>query len=130
MSDAAAPVLTRWFEIMDSAAPERILDLITEDFRFSVVFSTGPDAATDFSGARRELEGYLAQREKGVRTHLVLSAATTGNDELVLGEVQRGDCFEATFVASARLDPAGRVRRMMIGRSPGVAFDEPPAQAG
>jgi len=129
-SEPAAPVLTRWFRIMDSAEPERILDLITDDFRFSVVFSTGPDAAMDFSGARRELEGYLDQREKGVRTHLVLSAATTGDDELVLGEVHRGDRFEATFVASARLDPAGRVRRMMIGRSPGVAFDQPLARAG
>jgi len=118
-----APLLTRWFKILDSDAPEEILDLITEDFRFAIVFSTGADTATDFSGARRELEGYLEQRLRGVRTHIVLSAATVANDELVLGEVRLGEEFEATFVASARFDTAGRVSRLMIGRSPGVAFD-------
>jgi hypothetical protein len=123
VSDAAAPLLTRWFKIMDSDAPEEILDLISDDFRFAIVFSTGSDAAVDFSGARPELEGYLAQRERGVRTHLVVSAATVGNDELVLGEVRRGEQFEATFVATGRLDAAGRVRRLMIGRAPGVDFD-------
>jgi len=127
--DAAAPVLTRWFKIMDSAAPEEILDLITEDFAFSVVFSTGANGAADFAGGRRELEGYLEQRERGVRIHVVLSAATAGNDELVLGEVRRGSDFEATFVAAARLDGAGRVRHLMIGRSPAVHFRTPtPAQ--
>jgi hypothetical protein len=123
VSDMAAPLLTRWFKIMDSDHPEEILDLIADDFGFSVVFSTGPGGAADFSGARRELEGYLEQRERGVRTHVVLSAATVGDDELVVGEVRRGNELEATFVAAARLDSAGRVRRLMIGRSPGVNFD-------
>jgi hypothetical protein len=126
VSALEAPLLSRWFKIMDSDAPEEILKLISEDFRFSVVFSTGPDTATDFSGARPELHGYLEQRLRGVRTHVVLSAATVADDELVLGEVRRGDEFEATFVATARLDAEGRVRRLMIGRSPGVAFDGPP----
>ncbi len=123
MSDAAAPLLTRWFKIMDSDRPEEILDLIAGDFGFSVVFSTGPGGAADFSGARRELAGYLEQRERGVRTHVVLSSATAGDDELVLGQVHRGNDVEATFVAAARLDGAGRVRRLIIGRSPGVNFD-------
>jgi hypothetical protein len=118
-------VLARWFKIMDSDAPEEILDLITEGFAFSVVFSTGANGAADFAGGRRELEGYLEQRERGVRTHVVLSAATAGNDELVVGEVRRGSDFEATFAAAARLDGAGRVRRLMIGRSPGVDFGSP-----
>jgi hypothetical protein len=126
VSDAAAALLTRWFKIMDSDAAEEVLDLIADDFQLSVVFATGTGSAQDFSGDRSALEGYLDQRLKGVRTHIVLSAASAGADELVLGEVRRGDAFEATFVAAARLDDAGRVRRLMIGRSPGVAFDGPP----
>ncbi len=36
MSALEAPLLSRWFKIMDSDAPEEILKLISEDFRFSV----------------------------------------------------------------------------------------------
>jgi hypothetical protein len=68
------------------------------------------------------MEGYLAQREVGVRTHHLLTASTVDRDELYLGEVRRSGVPEATFVASARLDEDGRVRRLMIGRSPAVLF--------
>lgn len=120
----AAPILTQWFEIMDSDTPERILDLISEDFRFSIVFSTGPDTASDFSGGRDAMEGYLRQREKGTRVHLLLSGSVVGRDQMVLGEVRRGPEWEASFFAVARLDATGGVNRMLIGRSPGVAFTE------
>jgi hypothetical protein len=118
-------LLARWFEIMDGSHPEDVLDLIADDFQFSVVFSTG-DATTsgDFSGGRAAMQGYLQQREKGTRVHRLLSASTVGDTELVLGEVVRVDTgrFEASFLASVQLDDAGRVRRMLMGRSPGVAF--------
>ncbi len=57
--------------------------MISEDFSFSILFSTGGDGATDFHGGRPELEGYLDQREVGVRTHHVLAASTVGGDEAV-----------------------------------------------
>ncbi|MEU0074854.1 nuclear transport factor 2 family protein [Streptomyces sp. NPDC006332] len=119
---AAAPFLTNWFAILDSDDADRILDLITDDFSFSILFSTGGDGATDFHGGRAEMEGYLAQRQVGVRTHHPLTASTVGQDELFLGEVRRSGVPEATFVASARLDDAGRVRRLLIARSPAVLF--------
>ncbi|MGW0651197.1 hypothetical protein ACWD4T_20705 [Streptomyces umbrinus] len=117
-----ASFLTTWFAILDSEDADRILDLISDDFSFSILFSTGGDGATDFHGDRAEMEGYLAQREVGVRTHHLLSASTVGQDELFLGEVRRHGELEATFVASARLTDAGRVRRLLIGRSPSVLF--------
>lgn len=122
MTTHTASFLSNWFAILDSDDADRILDLISDDFSFSILFSTGGDGATDFHGGRPEMEGYLAQRAVGVRTHHQLSVSTVGRDELFLGEVRRSGVPEATFVASARLDEAGRVRRLLIGRSPAVLF--------
>ncbi|MEI5522176.1 nuclear transport factor 2 family protein [Streptomyces brasiliscabiei] len=119
---ATAPFLSAWFALLDSPDASRILELIADDFSFSILFSTGGDGATDFHGGRTEMEGYLAQREQGTRTHHLLTASAQGRDELFLGEVRRSGVPEATFVASARLDPSGRVRRLLIGRSPEVLF--------
>jgi hypothetical protein len=121
----SATVLTRWFAAMDSERPEDILDMIAPGFRFSIVFSTGEGRATDFAGGREAMEGYLAQREKGVLTHHVLSSATVGRDELVLGQARRAGAFESSFVAAARLDDAGRVATLMIGRSPALDVENP-----
>jgi hypothetical protein len=115
---AGSDVLTRWFAVMDSDRPEDILDMIAPGFRFSIVFGTGGGEARDFAGGREAMEGYLAQREKGVLTHHVLSCATVGVDELVLGQARRAGVVESTFVAAARLDLDGKVTSLMIGRSP------------
>jgi len=48
MGTTTAPALVRWFGIMDSDTPDDILGLMTEDFQFSVVFSTGGTTASDF----------------------------------------------------------------------------------
>jgi hypothetical protein len=114
----SAPFLAKWFDTLDGGSPDDILDMIAPDFRFSIVFGTGGEAARDFAGGREAMEGYLRQREKGVLTHHVLSASTVGSDELVLGQARRGGKFESTFVAAARLDDSGQVVGLMIGRSP------------
>lgn len=128
MGSTTAPALVRWFEIMDSTTPDDVLGLLAEDFRFSVVFSTGSSgdaAARDFSGGRAAMVDYLTQREKGTRVHRLLAASAAGDTEFALGEVIRLGEWEASFVASALLDDRSRLRRLIIGRSPGVAF--PPA---
>ena len=48
----ATPFLERWFEIMDSDQPERVLDLISDDFKMSVQFSKGEGQAAEFVGDR------------------------------------------------------------------------------
>jgi hypothetical protein len=123
MSDTAAPFLTAWFEIMDSDAPARILELISEDFTFSILFSTGGDTATDFAGGRPALEQYLEQREKGVLTHHPLATSASGRNELFLGEVRRAGVPVASFVAAGQIGASGRLERLLIGRSPAVRFD-------
>jgi hypothetical protein len=121
-STEAAPFLTAWFDILDSDEPTRILDLISDDFTLSILFSTGDGNATDFAGDRAALVGYLEQREKGTRTHHLLSATTLGQDELFLGEVRRGGVPEASFVAAGRVDDHGRLQRLLIGRSSEIRF--------
>ena len=118
----ATPLLEAWFEIMDSTTPERVLDMITDDFRLSILFSTGGKAA-EFEGDRAGLEVYLAQREVSVLTHHVLQGAVVDHTELVLGETRRAGAFEASFNASAQLSEDGaKVRRLLICRSPSVRF--------
>ena len=118
------PLLRDWFEIMDSTTPERVLDMITDDFRLSILFSTG-DRAAEFDGDRAGLEVYLAQREVSVLTHHVLQGAHVDGTELVLGETRRDGAFEASFNASAQLtDDGTRVRRLLICRSPEVRFTD------
>ncbi|GAA4102822.1 hypothetical protein ACFFOS_03645 [Nocardioides kongjuensis] len=121
---STTPLLHAWFEIMDSTTPERVLDMITDDFRLSILFSTG-DRAAEFDGDRAGLEVYLAQREVSVLTHHVLQGARIDGTELVLGETRRDGAFEASFNASAQLTGDGaRVRRLLICRSPKVRFTD------
>ncbi|MFC8259608.1 hypothetical protein ACFUNF_18665 [Streptomyces sp. NPDC057291] len=120
---APAPFLTAWFEILDSDEPSRILDLISDDFSLSILFSTGDGNATDFAGDRAALVGYLEQRERGTRTHHLLSATTLGQDELFLGEVRRAGVPEASFVAAGRVNAKGRLQRLLIGRSSEIRFN-------
>lgn len=123
---ATGDFLSRWFAIMDSDRPSDVLDLISDDFQLSIVFSTNGEAQ-DFSGDRQALIGYLDQRERGTRTHHRLSGAVSGPDEFFLGEVRRSGEFEATFVAAGRIGAHGKLRGLIIGRSPGVAFGDDPA---
>lgn len=117
-------LLSRWFAIMDSSDADRVLDLVADDFQMSVVFSTGADGTVaDFSGDRSALVHYLEQREVGTRVHVVLDAVRRGDVEHVLGEVQRAGAFEASFLAAGQVDHSGtRLRRLLIGRSPGARF--------
>ena len=119
---SATPLLHAWFEIMDSTTPERVLDMVTDDFRLSILFSTG-DKAAEFEGDRAGLEVYLAQREVSVLTHHLLQGAVVDGTELVLGETRRDGAFEASFNASAQLsEDSEQVRRLLICRSPWVRF--------
>jgi hypothetical protein len=121
----ATPFLERWFAIMDSDEPERVLDLITDDFVMSIQFSKGEGESAEFLGDRAGLEAYLEQREKSVLVHHLTRGARVDGVELVLGRTTRDGAFEASFNASAMLDEsAERCRRLLIGRTPNLEFPQ------
>ncbi|MGW1738693.1 hypothetical protein ACWCPQ_07745 [Nocardia sp. NPDC001965] len=115
-------VLYRWFGYMDSDDPDRVLGMISDDFTMSVQFSQGAGKSAEFVGDREGLVAYLAQREKSTLVHHIDVGAVVGEYELVLGRTTREGAFEASFNATAQLDPAGAVRRLLIARTPEVAF--------
>ncbi|MBY8861314.1 hypothetical protein K7711_32900 [Nocardia sp. CA2R105] len=119
---ATVPVLTRWFTYMDSDDPDRVLGMIAEDFAMSVQFSKGGGQSAEFVGDRDGLVAYLAQREKSTLTHHIDVGAVSGEYELVVGRTTRAGAFEASFNATAQLNASGAVRRLLIARTPEVAF--------
>ena len=121
----STPFLEAWFEIMDSDEPERVLDRITDDFVMSIQFSKGEGQSAEFVGDRAGLVAYLEQREKSVLVHEITRGSRVDDVELVLGRTTRDGVFEASFNASALLDPAtDRCRRLLIGRTPQIEFPE------
>lgn len=116
------PVLTRWFGYMDSDDPDRVLGMIADDFTMSVQFSKGGGRSAEFVGDRAGLVAYLAQREKSTLIHHIDVGVEAGEYELVVGRTTRGGAFEASFTATAQLDSTGAVRRLLIARTPEVAF--------
>ncbi|MFC6152846.1 hypothetical protein [Nocardioides yefusunii] len=124
MTASATPFMVKWFEIMDSTTPERVLDMITDDFQISILFATA-DGAAEFKGDRAGLETYLAQREVSVLVHHVTHGHKVGDTEVLLGETRRDGAFEASFNTSTQIDPAsGKARRMLICRTPSVSFSD------
>ena len=117
-------VLRRMYELLDGPDPARSLEMLSPDLRFSIVFSQGPGDAQDFAGGRAEFDGYMAQRGAPAWTHHVVSESFDGRVEVALGETRRGGATVATFVAAARIDASGRIDRYIVGRSPGVLFDD------
>ena len=121
----ATPFLQAWFAIMDSDAPERVLDRITDDFVMSIQFSKGEGQSAEFVGDHAGLVAYLEQREKSVLVHEITNGARVDDVELVLGRTTRDGDFEASFNASALIDPAtDRCRRLLIGRTPRIEFPD------
>ncbi|MET0198507.1 MAG: hypothetical protein ABW364_14845 [Rhodococcus fascians] len=108
---------------MDSDDPDRVLGMITADFRMSVQFSKGGGASAEFVGDREGLIGYLAQREKSTLIHVIDRGVSVDGVELVLGRTTRGGTFEASFNASARIADDGKVQRLLIARTPEISFD-------
>ena len=127
-SRSGASFLTTWFAILDSDEPTRILDLISDDFTFAILFSTGGDGATDFARRPARAGGLPGAAGKGTRTHHLLAASTVGQDELFLGEVRRAGELEADLRGRRRLTgdgPAGAAAHRPLALRP-VHLRAPP----
>ena len=58
-----AGFLRRFYEVVDGNDTERVLALLSDDLRFSILFSTEPGGdARDFAGGYAEFESYMRQR--------------------------------------------------------------------
>jgi len=121
MSAGDTPLLAQWFATMDSDDPDRVLEMITDDFEMSTLFSKGEGQCAEFFGDRAGLVGYLEQREKSTLIHHVDVGTTTDGTELVLGRTTRDGAFEASFNATAQIRD-GKVRRLLICRTPELSF--------
>jgi hypothetical protein len=121
----STPFLEAWFAILDSDEPDRVLDRITDDFVMAIQFSKGDGQSAEFVGDRAGLVAYLEQREKSVLVHEVIRGARVDDVEMMLGRTTRDGAFEASFNASAFIDPAtDRCRRLLIGRTPQIEFPD------
>jgi hypothetical protein len=117
-------VLRRFYALIDGPDAAGYGELLSGDLRFSVLFSTGPGAATDFAGGRPEFDAYMAQRGTPEWTHHVIAESTDGAVETVRGQTRQDGRTVATFIAAVRVDGDGRIDRYLVGRSPAVVFDD------
>jgi hypothetical protein len=118
-----AGFLRRFYEIVDGNDTERVLTLLSDDLRFSILFATEPGgAARDFAGGYAEFESYMRQRGAPTWTHHVLAESAENGVELAFGETRQAGQVVATWVAAATLDGDDRLSRYIVGRSPAVTF--------
>jgi hypothetical protein len=119
-----AGFLHRFYEAVDSAdATARCAAMLSEDLRFSVLFSTPEGDAQDFAGGRDEWDEYMRGRGTPAWTHHVLAESEDNGVEMAFGETRQDGAVVATWVAAVRLDEQGRLSRYIVGRSPAVAFE-------
>jgi hypothetical protein len=117
----------KYFRALDGADPHAALEMVSDDLEFAILFSTGTDSRSrQFLGGVDELRAFTDAGDMDGWAHHILSSSRTGDVEVVLGET-RTDAGEVlgTFVCAAELDGDGRMRRYLVGRSPGIRFSAP-----
>src|SRR4051812_46221913 len=65
------------YEVIDGPEPERCRELLADDLRFAIVFSTG-EVAQDFAGGREAFDAYLAQRDAPAGAPPVVGESSDG----------------------------------------------------
>jgi hypothetical protein len=118
---AAADLMRRFFREMDGPQPESVLDWMSDELSFTVLFSIGGGSpVTEWIGGLPEWREYMANRPSENRpVHDLLIVADEGDTAVALGETRLGDDVVATFTATLRFDADGRIVRYFAGRSPG-----------
>jgi hypothetical protein len=122
----------RYFAALDGPDPHSSLELVAENVEFSIQWARGSDRASrQLVGGREELRAFIDAGDMSDWAHHVLSGGSAGDVEFALGETRyhSGERI-GTFLAVAQLDGDGRMVRYMVARSPAVAFDAAPVDAG
>lgn len=114
----------RYFAALDGEDPISAMDMVAEDAEFAILWA--PDEGRDsghFRGGLAELTKFTEAGDTSGWGHRILASARIGDVELVLGETRTDDGeFIGTFVTAVELDPDGRMKRYIVGRSPGIRF--------
>lgn len=114
----------RYFAAMDGPEPLSSLDLVADDVRFAIFWTTGAERrSSQFVGGRAELKDFLEAGDMQGWAHHVTRVAVVDGVELALGETRRDDGERiATFIAAAEFDDDGRMSRYMVARTPAIDF--------
>jgi hypothetical protein len=114
----------RYFEALDGPEPFSALELVSDDLRYSILFSTKTDERSrQFVGGPDELRAFTEAGDMEGWAHHILASARVDGVELVLGETRRDDGTHlGTFVNAGRIDGEGRMTHYLTARSPGLRF--------
>jgi hypothetical protein len=115
----------RYFAALDGDEPLKAMDMVDEDAEFAILWAPDDDReASHFRGGLPDLTRFTEAGDTDGWGHRILASARIGDIELVLGETRTDDGdFIGTFVTAVELDADGRMKRYLVGRSPGIRFD-------
>ena len=115
----------RYFAALDGDEPLTAMDMVDEDAEFAIVWAPDDERkASHFRGGLPDLTKFTEAGDTDGWGHRILASARIGDIELVLGETRTDDGeFIGTFVTAVELDADGRMKRYLVGRSPGIRFD-------
>lgn len=100
-------VLREYLAGMDSAEPNKVLDLMEPELRFLIALpgsTVSGTSTTDFAG-------YLAGRNPVQRQHQILRYAVDGDTEMVYGAVLEAGERKGLFMSASVVSPNGRMAR-------------------
>jgi hypothetical protein len=117
----------RYFAALDGPDPMSALELVSDELRFALLFSTDASSHNrQVLGGRDELAAYIRRRGAPGWRHHIIGVAVDGDVELAWGETRYPDGgLAATFVGAARLDADGKLERYITGRTPAIRFPAP-----
>lgn len=115
---ASDSVLEEYYGRLDGDRPGNPLDLLSDDFRFSMDLCgvEVPSGHAHYEGARQDMDGYVTGRPPGRRHHL-LQVSAGPNIEVALGRVTENGEHLAMFLAAIELTDSGEIRRYLVSRS-------------
>ena len=102
------------------------MKMVADDAEFAIPWAPGTERRCgQFIGGRKELTEFTEAGDTSGWGHLILASARVGEVELVLGETRTDEGeFIGTFITAAELDSEGRMKRYIVGRSPGIRFSD------
>jgi len=115
----------RYFAALDGEEPLSAMEMVAEDAEFALLWAPDEERkAAHFLGGLPELTKFTEAGDTDGWGHRILASARIGDVELVLGETRTDNGeFIGTFVTAVELDADGRMKRYLVGRSPGIRFD-------